>query len=61
MKKSVTRLLARLRRRTRAAEVKIILTSVPASTPPEATLYLAGSCNGWTTDDPAYALAHYPA
>ena len=60
MKQSVTRLLARLRRRVRAAEVKIILTSVPGSTPPEATLYLAGSCNGWTTDDPAYALTHHP-
>ncbi|NML67247.1 alpha/beta hydrolase [Hymenobacter sp. RP-2-7] len=61
MKPPFTRLLARLRRRPRVAALTLRLTSVPASTPAGATIYLTGSCNGWTTDDPAYALAHHPA
>ena len=61
MKQPFTRLLARLRRHPRAAGVTIRLTSVPASTPAEATIYLVGSGNGWTTDDPAYALVPDPA
>lgn len=58
MKKPISRMLARLRRHpARAGTTTIRLTHVPASTPADATIYLAGSCNNWTTDDPAYALA----
>jgi len=34
----------------------IVLTSVPAATPPDATIYVAGSFNKWQTDDAAYRL-----
>jgi len=62
MKKLFSRLLTRLGRRTkRRAPVTFRLTSVPANTPAGATIYLAGSCNGWTTDDPAYAFSYDPA
>jgi len=57
MKKPISRMLARLRRHpVRAGAITIRLTSVPASTPAGATIYLASSGNNWTTDDPAYAL-----
>ena len=61
MKKLFSRLLTRLGRRTARPAVNFWLTSVPANTPAGATLYLAGSCNGWTTDDPAYAFSYDPA
>jgi len=61
MKKLFSRLLTRLGRRTaRRVPVTFRLTSVPANTPAGATIYLAGSCNGWTTDDPAYAFSFDP-
>ena len=61
MKKVFSRLLARLRCRTTRSPVTFRLTAVPANTPAGATIYLAGSCNGWTTDDPAYAFSFDPA
>ncbi|TDN38982.1 alpha/beta hydrolase [Hymenobacter sp. UV11] len=61
MKKVFSRLLGRIRRKTARLPVTIWLTSVPASTPAAATLYLTGSCNGWTTDDPALAFTFDPA
>ena len=61
MKKPVRRLLARLRRHLPRLGISIQLTSVPATTPAGATIYLTGTCNNWTTDDPAYALAYDPA
>ncbi len=61
MKKVFSRLLHRLRRRTTRAPLTIWLTSVPAHTPVGATIYLTGSCNGWTTDDPAFAFSFDPA
>jgi len=60
MKKLFTRLLRRLGRRPARAPVTFRLTQVPANTPAGATLYLASSCNGWTTDDPAYAFSFDP-
>jgi predicted alpha/beta superfamily hydrolase len=60
MKKIFSRLLGKNRRRASRAPVTIWLTSVPASTPVAATLYLAGSCNGWTTNDPAFAFTPEP-
>ena len=56
MKKSFSRLLTRLRRGRDASPVVIRLRSLPPNTPDNATLYLAGSVNNWTTDDPAYAF-----
>ena len=38
------------------AQTTFRLTSVPATTPAGATLYLAGSFNNWTPDNAAYAL-----
>ena len=61
MKKIFSRLLGKLKRRATRAPVTIWLTSVPASTPAAATLYLTGSCNAWTTDDPAFAFTFDPA
>jgi metallo-beta-lactamase class B len=61
MKKLFSRLLRRLGRRAARAPVIFRLTSVPANTPAGAPLYLAGSCNGWTTDDPAYAFSFDPS
>jgi len=61
MKKVFSRLLGRIRRKAARAPVTIWLTSVPASTPAGATIYLTGSCNAWTTDDPAFAFAFDPA
>jgi len=61
MKKVFSRLLGRLRRRAARVPVTIWLTSVPANTPVGATIYLTGSCNGWTTDDPAFAFSFDPA
>jgi metallo-beta-lactamase class B len=58
IKQLVSRLLTRLRRQAIRKSVTFYLTSVPANTPPGATVYLAGSCNGWTTDDPAYAFSY---
>lgn len=62
MKKLFSRLLTRLgRRAARRAPVTFRLTSIPANTPAGATLYLANSRNGWTTDDPAYAFSFDPS
>jgi predicted alpha/beta superfamily hydrolase len=61
MKKLFSRLLTRLGRRNARAPVTFRLTHVPADTPSGATIYLTTSGNGWTTDDPAYALAFDPA
>jgi predicted alpha/beta superfamily hydrolase len=61
MKKIFSRLLTRLRRRAARSSVTFRLTAVPANTPAGATIYLTGSCNGWTTDDPAYAFSFDPA
>ncbi|MVN76623.1 alpha/beta hydrolase [Hymenobacter sp. HMF4947] len=63
MKKLFSRLLTRLGRVRRADTglVTFRVTSVPANTPVGATIYLTGNCNGWTTDDPAFALAFDPA
>ena len=61
MKKTFSRFLGKLRPRAARAPVTIWLTSLPGSTPAGATVYLTGSCNGWTTDDPAYAFAFDPA
>ena len=65
MKKLFSRLLTRLgsegARRVGTGSVTFRLTSVPANTPPGTTIYLTGSCNGWTTDDPAFAFALDPA
>lgn len=61
MKKVVSRLLRRLGRRAARTPVTVRLTRVPANTPAGATIYLTGSGNGWTTDDPAYALSFDPA
>ncbi|AMR28412.1 hypothetical protein A0257_15815 [Hymenobacter psoromatis] len=61
MKKIFSRLLGKIKRRATRAPVTIWLASVPASTPAAATLYLTGSCNGWTTDDPAFAFTFDPA
>ncbi|GAB3637612.1 alpha/beta hydrolase-fold protein [Hymenobacter arcticus] len=61
MKKIFSRLFTRLRRRAPRAAVTFRLTALPANTPAGATIYLAGSCNGWTTDDPAYAFSFDPA
>jgi predicted alpha/beta superfamily hydrolase len=61
MKKLFSRLLTRLGRRAARTSATFRLTSVPANTPAGATLYLAGTCNGWTTDDPAYAFSFVPA
>jgi predicted alpha/beta superfamily hydrolase len=61
MKKTFARLLSRLRRTSRMAPVTFRLTAIPGNTPAGSTLYLTGSCNGWTTDDPAFALAFDPA
>ncbi|WP_151086140.1 alpha/beta hydrolase-fold protein [Hymenobacter baengnokdamensis] len=61
MKKLFSRLLSRLGRRATRTPVTFRLTSIPANTPAGATIYLTGSCNGWTTDDPAFALAFDPA
>ncbi|MDJ0363800.1 alpha/beta hydrolase-fold protein [Hymenobacter sp. H14-R3] len=57
MKKIFSRLLTRLRRHAARLPVTFRLTALPANTPAGATIYLAGSCNGWVTDDPAYAFA----
>ena len=46
---------------TAATGEAVFRVAVPPNTPPEATIYLTGSCNGWTTDDPAYALHPDPA
>jgi len=56
MKKGISRLLTRLARRATRAPVTFRLINLPATTPAGATIYLTGSCNGWTTDDPAFAL-----
>jgi predicted alpha/beta superfamily hydrolase len=62
MKKLFSRLLTRLgRRAARRAPVTFRLTSIPANTPAGATIYLASSRNGWTTDDPAYAFSFDPS
>ena len=34
----------------------ITVQSIPATTPPDASLYLSGSFNGWSPNDPAYRL-----
>ncbi len=60
MKKTFSRLLSRLRRARGAAPAAFRLTAVPGNTPAGATLYLTGSCNDWTTDDPAFALIFDP-
>ncbi|MGI4763260.1 MAG: alpha/beta hydrolase [Janthinobacterium lividum] len=60
MKKLFSHLLRRLGRRAARAPVTFRLTSVPANTPAGATIYLASSRNGWTTDDPAYAFSFDP-
>lgn len=60
MKKILSRLLHRLGHRAARAPVTFRLTSLPANTPAGATIYLTGSCNGWTTDDPAYAFSFDP-
>jgi predicted alpha/beta superfamily hydrolase len=61
MKRLFSRLLTRLGRRAARAPVTFRLTSVPANTPAGATIYLTGSCNGWTTDDPAFAFSFNPS
>ncbi|WP_220235717.1 alpha/beta hydrolase-fold protein [Hymenobacter ginsengisoli] len=61
MKKIFSRLARQLGRRAARAPVTFRLTSVPANTPAGATIYLTGTCNGWTTDDPAYAFSLNPA
>ena len=61
MKRLFSRLLTRLRRRPARPAITFRLTALPANTPAGATIYLTGSCNGWTTDDPAYAFAFDPA
>jgi predicted alpha/beta superfamily hydrolase len=61
MKKLFSHLLTRLGRRVARAPVTFRLTSVPANTPAGATIYLASSRNGWTTDDPARAFTFDPA
>ena len=40
-----------------AAQTTLTLTSIPANTPAGATLYVAGTFNGWNPGSPAYALA----
>ncbi|MDO7885003.1 alpha/beta hydrolase [Hymenobacter cheonanensis] len=60
MKRLFSRLLTRLGRRAARAPVTLQLTSVPANTPAGATIYLTGSVNGWTTDDPACAFSFDP-
>jgi predicted alpha/beta superfamily hydrolase len=60
MKKLFSRLLTRMAGKSARAPVTFRLTSVPANTPAGATIYLTGSCNGWTTDDPAYAFSFDP-
>lgn len=61
MKQPFSRLLRRLRRRSRLGALTFRLTAIPGTTPAGATIYLTGSCNGWTTDAPAFALAFDPA
>ncbi len=58
MKKLFSRLLTRLGRKSPRKPVTFRLTGVPANTPAGATIYLTGSGNGWTTDDPAYAFSY---
>ncbi len=40
-----------------AAQLTIHVTQVPPDTPPNATLYVAGTFNGWTPGAASYALA----
>ena len=42
------------------AQLTVRLTGVPPSTPAGATIYVAGSFNGWNPGDAAYALAVTP-
>jgi len=39
------------------AQVTFIIDSLPAYTPPEDLIYLAGNFNGWNPGDPAYVLS----
>ncbi len=41
-----------------SAQLTIVLSSVPANTPPDATIYVAGNFNGWDPGHPDYALTH---
>jgi hypothetical protein len=41
---------------TASAQVTFIIDSIPAYTPPEDTLYIAGDFQGWNPGDPAFAL-----
>lgn len=40
-----------------AAELTIIVTSVPANTPPDESIFVAGNFNGWNPGDANYQLA----
>lgn len=40
-----------------AAQVTIIVTSIPQNTPSGDNIYIAGNFNGWNPGDPAYMLA----
>ena len=42
-----------------SAQLTITVSSVPAETPPEATLYVAGSFNGWDPGQSTYALTNH--
>jgi len=46
--------------RVLGAQLTIHVTQVPPDTPPSATLYVAGTFNGWAPGAPAYALARAP-
>lgn len=42
------------------AQVQIVVTNVPSSTPVADTLYFAGSINGWNPHDTAYVFSRDP-
>ena len=60
MAKRITHLLSRLAARRAPVSEVVFRVAVPPNTPPGAAIYLAGSANRWTTDDPAYALRPDP-
>jgi metallo-beta-lactamase class B len=41
------------------AQLTVTVSSVPASTPPDADIYIAGSFNGWDPGDPNYILTDH--
>ena len=60
MKRLLSLLLALLNF-TAHAQVTFRLTAVPANTPANATIYMAGSFNNWNPGSPAHALAYNAA